>query len=40
MIVVLTAVAGAVYFNVAKAAFTSVKFPINEIVAAAVFKAV
>ena len=35
----LTAVAAAVYFKVAIAAFTSAKFPINEIVEAAVFSA-
>ena len=32
----LAAVAAAVYFKVARAAFTSVTFPINEILAAAV----
>ena len=36
--VVKTAVAGAVYFNEASAAFTSARFPINEIAAAAVVK--
>ena len=37
--VVLTAVAGAVYFNVASAAFISARFPTNEIVPLAVVKA-
>ena len=32
----LAAVAAAVYFKVARAAFTSVRFPTNEIFAAAV----
>ena len=38
--VALTAVAGVVYFKVANAAFTSARFPTNEMVAAAVFRAV
>ena len=39
VMVVLTAVAAAVYFNVASAALISARFPTNEIVPAAVFKA-
>ena len=39
VIVVLAAVAAAVYFSEASAAFTSVRFPTNEIVVAAVFSA-
>ena len=38
-IVVLTAVAGTLYFNVARAALTSARFPTNEIAEAAVFNA-
>jgi hypothetical protein len=39
VIVVLTAVAAAVYFKVASAAFIAARFPTKEIVPAAVFKA-